>query len=186
MGFPIRKSPDQSLFAAPRGLTQRTTSFIASYRLGIHQTPLSRLIRDSESGSSGRCTARAPARPTSTKGADGWRQLFFRRKRSDSPRQRFHTSNCPSSHGASCSRTDRFATVLSHPSLLEARRFSKPKLQWSVHLDLERLCSCCMRLAPPRFGRPQDCSSDIMPGHPHSGTREHVSCFSLFTMLRRP
>ena len=29
-GFPIRKSPDQSLFAAPRSLSQLTTSFIAS------------------------------------------------------------------------------------------------------------------------------------------------------------
>jgi hypothetical protein len=29
MGFPIRKSPDQSVFAAPRRLTQLTTSFIA-------------------------------------------------------------------------------------------------------------------------------------------------------------
>ena len=28
-GFPIRKSPDRSLFAAPRGLSQLTTSFIA-------------------------------------------------------------------------------------------------------------------------------------------------------------
>ena len=36
VGFPIRKSPDQSLFAAPRGLSQRTTSFIASARQGIH------------------------------------------------------------------------------------------------------------------------------------------------------
>ena len=45
MGFPIRTSPDQSLFAAPRSLSQRTTSFIASCRQGIHQTPLLRLIR---------------------------------------------------------------------------------------------------------------------------------------------
>ena len=30
VGFPIRKSPDQSLFAAPRSLSQLTTSFIAS------------------------------------------------------------------------------------------------------------------------------------------------------------
>ena len=35
-GFPIRKSPDQSFFAAPRSLTQRNTSFIASMRQGIH------------------------------------------------------------------------------------------------------------------------------------------------------
>jgi hypothetical protein len=45
VGCPIRKSPDQSLFAAPRSLSQRTTSFIASYRQGIHQTPFMRLIR---------------------------------------------------------------------------------------------------------------------------------------------
>ena len=40
VGFPIRKSPDQSLFAAPRSLSQLTTSFIASLCLGIHRTPL--------------------------------------------------------------------------------------------------------------------------------------------------
>ena len=44
MGFPIRMSMDQSLFAAPHGLSQRTTSFIASQRQGIHQMPLRHLI----------------------------------------------------------------------------------------------------------------------------------------------
>ena len=44
MGFPIRKSSDQSLFAAPQGLSQRTTSFIASQRQGIHRMPLRHLI----------------------------------------------------------------------------------------------------------------------------------------------
>jgi hypothetical protein len=44
VGFPIRKSTDQSFFAAPRGLSQRSTSFIASQRQGIHQTPLFHLI----------------------------------------------------------------------------------------------------------------------------------------------
>ena len=43
-GFPIRRFTDQSLFAAPRNISQRTTSFIASRCQGIHQTPLSRLI----------------------------------------------------------------------------------------------------------------------------------------------
>jgi hypothetical protein len=43
-GFPIRKFSDQSLFAAPRNLSQRTTSFIASQHQGIHQMLLSRLI----------------------------------------------------------------------------------------------------------------------------------------------
>ena len=40
VGFPIQISTDQSLFAAPHGFSQRTTSFIASCRQGIHQTPL--------------------------------------------------------------------------------------------------------------------------------------------------
>ena len=44
MGFPIRKSLDQSSFAAPQGLSQRTTSFIASQRQGIHRMPLRHLI----------------------------------------------------------------------------------------------------------------------------------------------
>jgi hypothetical protein len=43
-GFPIRKSPDQSSFATPRSLSQRTTSFIASQCQGIHRMPLRRLI----------------------------------------------------------------------------------------------------------------------------------------------
>ena len=40
VGCPIRRSPDQSLLAAPRGLSQRATSFVASWRQGIHQMPL--------------------------------------------------------------------------------------------------------------------------------------------------
>jgi hypothetical protein len=43
-GFPIRRSSDQSSFAAPQGLSQRTTSFIASQRQGIHQMLLRHLI----------------------------------------------------------------------------------------------------------------------------------------------
>ncbi len=39
-GFPIRKSPDQSLFAATRSLSQLTTSFIAFRCQGIHRLPL--------------------------------------------------------------------------------------------------------------------------------------------------
>ena len=40
VGFPIRKSPDQCLLAAPRGLSQLATSFIASRRQGIHRSLL--------------------------------------------------------------------------------------------------------------------------------------------------
>ena len=43
VGFPIRRSLDQSLFPAPQSLSQGIASFIASCCQGIHQTPLSRL-----------------------------------------------------------------------------------------------------------------------------------------------
>ena len=39
VGFPIRKSTDQRLFAPPRSISQRITSFIASMGLGIHRMP---------------------------------------------------------------------------------------------------------------------------------------------------
>ena len=39
MGFPIRTCPDQRVLAPPRALSQRATSFIASYRQDIHQMP---------------------------------------------------------------------------------------------------------------------------------------------------
>ena len=45
MGCPIRRSPDRSLLAAPRGFSQRATSFVASRRQGIHQMPFSRSPR---------------------------------------------------------------------------------------------------------------------------------------------
>ena len=44
VGFPIRKSTDQRVFAPPRGLSQRITSFIACACQGIHQSPLRHLI----------------------------------------------------------------------------------------------------------------------------------------------
>ena len=39
VGFPIRTSADQRSLASPRGFSQRATSFIASWRQGIHRTP---------------------------------------------------------------------------------------------------------------------------------------------------
>ena len=44
MGCPIRRFTDQSLFAAPHDLSQRTTSFIASQHQGIHRILLRHLI----------------------------------------------------------------------------------------------------------------------------------------------
>src|SRR5436305_8381216 len=39
-GCPIRRSPDHSLLAAPRGLSQPSTSFIGSWCQGIHRALL--------------------------------------------------------------------------------------------------------------------------------------------------
>jgi hypothetical protein len=41
VGCPIRRPRDQSLLAAPPRFSQRATSFIASWRQGIHQMPFS-------------------------------------------------------------------------------------------------------------------------------------------------
>ena len=49
MGFPIRKSPDHSLLAASRSLSQLITSFFAYLRLGIHTHALSSLTIKSTS-----------------------------------------------------------------------------------------------------------------------------------------
>ena len=38
-GYPIRKSPDQRLLAAPRSLSQLAASFVASWHPGIHHLP---------------------------------------------------------------------------------------------------------------------------------------------------
>ena len=43
LGFPIRTSPDHSLLAAPRSLSQLIASFIAYLRQGIHTHALSSL-----------------------------------------------------------------------------------------------------------------------------------------------
>src|SRR5690242_16105998 len=49
LGFPIRKSPDHSLLAASRGLSQLIASFFAYLRQGIHTHALSSLTIKSTS-----------------------------------------------------------------------------------------------------------------------------------------
>ena len=61
VGCPIRKSSDQSLLAAPRGLSQRATSFIASWRQGIHQMPLLSSAHPSDNRTLDRNAAHHPA-----------------------------------------------------------------------------------------------------------------------------
>jgi len=43
-GFPIRRSPDNSLLTATRSLSQSSTSFIGNIRLGIHCSALEYLF----------------------------------------------------------------------------------------------------------------------------------------------
>ena len=73
-GFPIRKSTDQSLLAAPHGLSQRVTSFIASQRQGIHQMPLETLDQTVRKG---KCRRINPTEP---------------------PKRRSHKQNCRIAH----------------------------------------------------------------------------------------
>src|SRR5215467_5512875 len=61
LGFPIRKSPDHSLLAASRSLSQLTTSFLAYLRQGIHTHALSSLTIKSTSHTT-------PGR---------WRRIYF-------------------------------------------------------------------------------------------------------------
>src|SRR5438270_7462040 len=67
LGFPIRKSPDHSLLAASRGLSQLTTSFFAYLRQGIHTHALSSLTIKSTSHTwqavAGLPTDRYPRKP---------------------------------------------------------------------------------------------------------------------------
>ena len=73
MGFPIRTSRDQRVLSPPPGLSQSATSFIASCCQGIHQTPLSRLIRSRRrrallcDGGSNRQPIPSPDRKSSTR-----------------------------------------------------------------------------------------------------------------------
>ena len=58
VGCPIRKSTDQSLLAAPHGLSQRAASFIASQCQGIHQMPFIRLFSALTEGNPHECATR--------------------------------------------------------------------------------------------------------------------------------
>ncbi len=65
-GCPIRRSRDQRSLASPPGFSQRATSFIASWRQGIHQMPLTiRLItaRSSSISHNPSLAGTSPAKP---------------------------------------------------------------------------------------------------------------------------
>ena len=66
VGCPIRRSWDQSLLAAPPSFSQRATSFVASWRQGIHQMPLLSSTRPSgnRTKAAGAAAGRQKRQPT--------------------------------------------------------------------------------------------------------------------------
>ncbi len=58
VGFPIRTSADQRSLASPRGFSQRATSFIASWRQGIHRMPFSHSLTLTTARAQGQTTPR--------------------------------------------------------------------------------------------------------------------------------
>ena len=147
VGCPIRKSMDQRVLSPPHGLSQSATSFIASYRLGIHQTPLSRLIRDSESR---RKLVPDEVRDPAVQWTDGKRSAEGRKVRGcgrrPQPSQPAHTFTCPSIPWAPRQRSP----------LVSA-------------LDLERLCSCCRTLGSHGVRKSPSRLKRFLPPTPHSG-----------------
>ena len=76
---PFGDPRDQSLLAAPQGFSQRATSFIASWRQGIHQMPLLSSTPTSDNRSPICRTVHRPARRQS-KAAAGPPQEQFQRQ----------------------------------------------------------------------------------------------------------
>jgi hypothetical protein len=169
VGFPIRKSMDQRVLSPPHGLSQSATSFIASYRQGIHQTPFMRLIRSSKRKTrSGRGRIRNPVCPPSR-----W---------TSAPRRPFGQSGAwfhPWMYAQNSNGLYYWLSISQPP-------FSTNDGQLrSVYLDLERLL---LPAGPHRATReqvPEQPKTAPAPTSPHAGkTNKSVSCFSLFTMSK--
>ncbi len=67
VGCPIRRPPDRSPLAAPRGFSQRAASFLASWRQGIRQVPFLSLDPPSGNGAARRTPA-GEGKPRKTPG----------------------------------------------------------------------------------------------------------------------
>ena len=120
VGFPIRRSSDQSLFAAPQGLSQRTTSFIASQRQGIHQIPLLHLITLIIDANTliRTCSHRWIIRKTS----------YIHEFRSTIPSSHDDTHRCPSPCGDRAGDRTNLLFTMSNQHAVRGRRPSKAKL----------------------------------------------------------
>ena len=94
VGCPIRTSADQQSLASPRGLSQRATSFIASWHQGIHQTPLS-CSRSQPPPPACRTKPRPPGRASCTRG----------REAAPFAHAHSHSQNYTTNSGFICERT---------------------------------------------------------------------------------
>ena len=141
VGFPIRKSPDQSLLAAPQGLSQRATSFIASRRQGIHQMPLCHLQSETP------CTGTSPVHGPSEQ-VEGLRSA-----KTHLPTCRDHR-RIPLAENPSPSRQRQDLFTISKEPLAEARRKTPPDhpKHLPAALDSRRPTTTGWCAPPPRNG----------------------------------
>ncbi len=122
---------------------------------------------------------------------------MFAKQTGDSPRPPDGSDSVPTSTYVPFPRS--FTTHLIHSAecrcaglrLTVRARFWRRTLRQSRSsivsaLDLERLCSFCRYLAPQEARRPQGLLKRYPAATPPTwGRREHVSCFSLFTISMR-
>lgn len=172
VGFPIRKFTDQSLLAAPRDLSQRATSFIASQCQGIHQMPFRRLISTPTKTLAPRAgTSLLASRPTgpAVSAVRCYSQPGFlpAEERPRSLALHLHLSMIPPLHHAVAwgNMNEREALVHVHvsvlwflPTVLEAGRFSVPRHQknWWRQTGSNRRPPACKAGALPTELCPHD------------------------------
>jgi hypothetical protein len=150
---------DQGLFTAPHGLSQCTTSFIASCCQGIHQTPFSRLIRSGKSKAEAFCATASLLERDSAPPLARW--LPHPRKR-----------------GLLCPRHAFRSEVFVHfPAPGEpgsVRR--RVRRRWSVYQTWNSFVSAC---------RPQSlAASRLVP--PHAGNRHETDVYLSQRCQTRP
>ena len=134
VGFPIRTSADQRSLASPRGFSQRATSFIASWRQGIHRTPLSRSISHHHRPHAG------PNRPAT--------------ERSRNTNRSAHTQPTGHAHRPLTLPSNPSSLVKEHSPARTPRGIQRHAAVLEVHITQTRPCQAIPRqaaghLAPP-------------------------------------
>src|ERR1700756_5647563 len=109
VGCPIRTSTDQRLLAAPRGFSQRATSFIASWCQGIHRMPFSR----SRSPRISRYTIHHAQKPSSAEAASAHRRLTLAQHTTVASEHQSHRGDAKTS-----GQTSRWQRPETHQNLI--------------------------------------------------------------------